>query len=69
MLRNYFRNGDRLVLKEAPEGRSPIWIDLLKPSYDEDRQKPYLASRSLRAKRCRRSKCRRASTARAAQSS
>lgn len=38
MLRSYFRYGDRLVLKEAAEGGSPVWIDLLKPSYDEDRQ-------------------------------
>ena len=38
MLRKYFRNGDRLVLKEAPEGGSPVWIDLLKPTYDEEKQ-------------------------------
>ena len=38
MLRNYFRDGDRLVLRGTGGGGPPVWIDLLKPSYDEDRQ-------------------------------
>ncbi len=38
MLRTYFRNGDRLVVREATQGELPVWIDLLKPTADEDKQ-------------------------------
>jgi magnesium transporter len=47
MLRSYHRNGDRLVVRETTEGGLPVWIDLLKPTSDEDRQIEALLGISL----------------------
>lgn len=38
MLRYCFCDSGRLVLREAAKGESPVWIDLLKPTYDEDKR-------------------------------
>ena len=47
MLRTYHRNGDRLVVREATAGELPVWLDVLKPTADEDKHIETLLGISL----------------------